>query len=103
MNNFDATLTTLDFNGAHIELTHIGGDEFPNLYAYTVLYKGQRTSGNADLPAHVMDDDELVTASILTHAGHADENVIEMTMNQLRKALEASDDPNILGKLALGM
>ena len=94
-------METIETNGAYIELTDIGADDFPTLYAYTILYKGERKAGNINIPAHMIGNEEFVTASVATHAGLADEEIVRLTMELLGEALKNAESDVALGHLVL--
>ena len=93
-------MRTITGKSIHIELQDIGGD-IKFVYSYCLLYKGIRKAGNVHVAEHMNDDDDFIAATVLTHAGFADEQVVELIMSQLAAVLSDSPDPNILGKLAL--
>ena len=94
-------MKTIETNGAYIELTDIGGDDFPTLYAYTILYKGVRRAGNVDIQAHIIDNDQLVAATVLTHAQFADDDVIALVVSEFGKVLANMENSDQLGRLVL--
>ena len=91
-------MKTIDRENIHIEMQNIGGD-IKFVYAYTILYKGERQAGNIHIPEVLDGDEDYVVLSILIHAQFTDDDVVGLLMAQLTKAMV--DNPNAAGKLVL--
>jgi len=68
-------MRTIETLGSHIELVELGKENGNINYAYTVLYKGNRASGNAHVKAKVADHDALLGLWIIEDSGLSDNDV----------------------------
>jgi len=91
-------MRTIDRNNIHIEMQDLGGS-VKFVYAYTVLYKGERKAGNIHIPELLDSNEEYIIVSVLIHAQFADDDVVERLMAQLAEVM--TSDPNAAGKLVL--
>ena len=91
-------MKTIDRENIHIELQDIGGD-IKFVYAYVLLYKGERRAGNIHIPEVLDGDEKYIALSVLIHAQFADDGVVGLLCEQLADII--ANDPNAAGKLVL--
>ena len=91
-------MRTIERENIHIEMQDIGGD-IKFVYAYVLLYKGERRAGNIHIPEVLDSNEEYIVVSVLIHAQFADDDVVSLLMAQLAEVI--TSDPNAAGKLML--
>jgi len=91
-------MKTIDRENIHIELQDIGGD-IKFVYAYVLLYKGERRAGNIHISEVLDSSEDYIVVSVLIHAQFADDDVVSLLMAQLAEVM--TSDPNAAGKLVL--